>query len=626
PPPPPPPPPPPLPLPPLNPLPLPPQPTSETPPNLIESSTNTNVTNTTTTSQNANFALLRFLAVYNLPLSISSSHHFRQLFHLFQDSPNIPDLNFLRTTVLKAHVQSVHAKVSSALLNTDAIVLKVENGPMGHRFIVCEYFHPPLQRCTVLLDIVTEEEVWPPSAPAPHTPSLPPPHPSPASGYANGCVARRYGGRKSEHHKAVFERLILRISATVDRWKIRSKLLSIVLSEPIFSGDQVLDLYHMLPQTSGSPMELADRYKASRAQHHLNGGAELSYDEAHCDNAPLSMPRERLPIISCVIRTLTTILEQVVSHDDLIERRFIQPMSRAMHKVLSDRQFCLSEAAGAWWSTRLHLPMRDSTLWDLSSFLAYFSDHIETVRTVINRDSDNQAYDFLFVLKDDVVYLYSMVSIFVDAVKSLCYDHMASHSSPANGFANGSCTSMGEHTPTLSFTESLSAGIPALRMVLNKLEELPQPVSEEVRALKKLAMESLTLHLLCMEQQDVFLCSTILDPRYKQRYFSSKDHYMTSMIPGSTSSCSLTQYLSDQQSEKWRGEEYWRENQQRWPVLARVAGRYCLLAGVCDSEDVRIALERESNVRGEGSITGKEEQTNERLNMLFLRRTYTTRE
>eukprot|EP00178_Gracilaria_changii_P019059 TRINITY_DN55500_c0_g1_i1.p1 TRINITY_DN55500_c0_g1~~TRINITY_DN55500_c0_g1_i1.p1 ORF type:complete len:1013 (-),score=159.92 TRINITY_DN55500_c0_g1_i1:755-3517(-) len=633
--------------------PLPPPPASDTLPTLMESSTNTNLA--TTTSQDANFALLRFLAVNHLPLSISSSNDFRQLFHLVQDRPNFPNVSTLRTSVLNAQVQDVRNKIGIALENADSIILKVENGHLGQRFVVCEYFYPPLQRCSVLLDIFTEEDLSVPNASGGMSMAN---NPCSLSDAYNICTARRLSETPAQQN-LIFGRLINRMTMIIDFWRIRSKLKAIVLSETVFSGDEPLYLSQVAPPAPGNTLELQGSYRLGRGP---CGASDLGFDDAHCDTATIPAHRDRIPIVSCVIRTLTNIFEQVFSNDDMLERRFVGPMSRAMHKVLTDSEFRLTEACAAW-PHHLRLPMHKLSLWELSSVLGFFSDHIETVQGVVKRSCENHSYDFLFVLKDEVMYLHSLVNIFKSAVKRLS-------GCSAIAYGNGSYMSGGERASCTWFTENLSAGIPALRNVLKELEGLPPAVSEEVRALRKVAMESTQRHLACMETQDLFLCSTLLDPRYRQGYFSSKEmtasaermvldafederrkgdnqkngksaeallngcvgssssfeQYMSSIIPETTSgSCSLTQYLSEQLSEACGGEEFWRRNQHRWPLLSRVAARYCLAAGVCESEEVRLELEREQSMSMDGD-TRKKEQISEKLGMAFLRKNYMPRE
>ncbi|KAI0557738.1 Ribonuclease H-like protein [Gracilaria domingensis] len=514
-----------------------------------------------------------------------------------------------------------------------------------------------MTRCSVLIDIVTQEELCTPST---------------QSGYGLNSstylasdpysdAARRRVHTSPTPQKLVFNRLLDRITMTVDSWRIRSKLTAIVLSEDVFSGEEQLFLSPSLSPSPSNTLELQGSHKVSRG--YPNGTTELSYEESHCDATTLPPQRERIPIISCVARTLTNIIEQAMSHDEVLERRFVAPMSRAMFRVLTDNEFRLTEAATCW-PTHLRLPMHKPSLWELGSVLGYFAEHIDTVQGTIKRACENHSYDFLFVLKDEVLYLHSMVNIFINAVRSLSVSR--SSYSTSNGFGSGSYSSGGEHMTSQWFSENLSAAIPALRDVLKSLEELPLAVSDEVRTLGKLAAESTKRHLMCMEQQDIFLCATLLDPRYKQGYFSCKEvvdsaermvldafeeerrkgdgqknaknvdallngcvgasgsleQYMTSIIPDTSSgSGCLTQFLNEQQAERWGGEEFWKRNLSRWPVLSRVAGRYCLTPGVCESEQARSEIEREQSMRAEGD-TRKKEQMSEKLRMAFLRKSY----
>lgn len=573
--------------------------------------------------------MLDFLAIMDLPLAASKSKGFEALFSAARLQGHLPNIFRLRTGMLVAQKRALRAKIKILLAEAEKLAIVVENTNTC-RIILCRYFRRSLDFGYLCLEVVPCGD------------------PSPEHGNeTKASVSDVYPSASSrpENRALTSTKQMRQLSGHIDKvlevWDIREKVTAIVTSEVFLPADKTQFLFRKTSRKnqSASGRDDSDSSRSSRQTPIYN---EMNKEKENLYNGTAELncsPCNRIPMVSCLVSVVQRIVSDTICEDETVERLFIEPMSRGLFKALADRSFILSEDLQSR-PLNLKLPLTNLSMEDMLPLLEYFIHHFDMVQAVLNKQGGAIDMDIVCMQKGDLKFLHMLLSAFSDSL-----------------FLIRDVKQKG----VVFRSEHISIALPAMKQLLQKVETIYQEVGEPLKKVTMNVLRSLKLQYDAMESQEVYTCATLLDPRFKGQYFTSKDvadmaeasvtdayeserrrneekrhnkesagnlqnilevppsdldHYMDSMIADRTVlSTSLSSYMAEPTLEYTEDiEAYWREHQQKWPVLCEIATQYSLIPSACETDRVHSVLGDYRNVHSVG-----ESQPSDALALTFLK-------
>lgn len=545
-----------------------------------------------------NNGLLSFLATMDLPLAAAKSKGVEALFTAARLQLHIPDLSRLHSGMLIEQKREMCSKIRNLLADAEKLVIVIEAAKTSHN-VFCRYLKRGLVFGHLCLEVLpiddqfTEDENETKASESDIFPL--------SSNLETNPVARGLERRS---------RLLNNVNKILEDWDIREKTTAVVISEGVLYAEANQFHLQRKPTYPVSGRDGSDSLRSARQ-------VPLFLDN-HKESELLCSVSERIPVISCIASVVEAIVADTICESDLVKQNFIEPMSRGMFKALADNTFLDAENVQSRPVT-LKLPLSNLSMEDMLSMLGYFISHLDLLQTVLKRKGDTSDIDILRMRKRDLTFLQTLLLAFSESLRDI---RTVKHGAVFR-------------------SELISIALPAMNGLLKKVETIYREVSEPLKnePLKKVALDvfqAVKHQRDAMESQDIYICATLLDPRFKGEYFTSKDvaavaeasindayererqrqelrrhpkesagnlqnimeaprnvldRYMDSMRGRSMLSNSLSTYLHEPLVERIEDiETYWRQQQQKWPELSAVAAQYALVPCVCETEKVHSVL------------------------------------
>lgn len=573
--------------------------------------------------------MLDFLAIMDLPLAASTSKGFEALFSAARLQGHIPNISRLRTGMLLAQKKTLRAKIRNILAEAEKLVIVVENTKTC-RIVLCRYFRRSLDFGHLCLEVIPCED--PSQEDGNETKA------SVSDMYPSAASRPENRGLTSTEQTC---KLLGHLDKVLEVWEIREMVTAIVTSEIFLPADKTQFLFRKTSRRnqSASGREESDSSRSSRQApiyNEMNKEREDLYNgtaELNCTT------RNRIPVVSCLVSIVKRIVSDTICEDETVIRLFIEPMSRGLFKALADRSFVLSEDLQSR-PVNLKLPLNNLSMEDMLALLEYFIHHLDMVQALLKKQGGTSDMDIVCMQKGDLKFLHMLLRAFSDSLYLI-------RDVKQNGVVFRS--------------ERISIALPAMKQLLQKVETIYQQVGEPLKKVVMNVFQTVKFQCDGMESQEVYTCATLLDPRFKGQYFTSKnvadiaeasvtdayeherrrneekrhnkesagnlqsileappsalDHFMDSMIADRTVlSTSLSSYLEEPTLDYTEDiEAYWRERQQKWPVLCEIATQYWLIPSTCETDRVHSVLGDYRNVH---SVVGNE--ASDALALTFLK-------
>eukprot|EP00177_Eucheuma_denticulatum_P008241 GFKZ01015000.1.p1 GENE.GFKZ01015000.1~~GFKZ01015000.1.p1 ORF type:complete len:1088 (+),score=131.32 GFKZ01015000.1:618-3881(+) len=555
--------------------------------------------------RNVDTGLLDCLAIMELPLAASKSKGFTALFSGASVHVMFPSVTRMRASILPAQIEALQAKLRGLLSRAEKLVIVVESTETG-KALLCRYIEEGFKVKHICLAVISEHQVVDErrnntnlSATGNCHPSLPN-----SSTLQQSRIDPQDDGKR---------KLIEHVDWTIAKWDIREKVIAIVMpggsSQPGRAAYLPRDDYRR--ELNGTCREGSGSSTNSRQ---LRGYTDASRgpgppDVNESSDGLLTRSIDGIPVIQCLVSTLQEIAAKTFCENDAVVRRYIEPMSRGIFKAWSDSNYLKTENASAR-PANLSLPLVGLSLENMLDALEYFTDHFERIQAVLKKQGGDQDMDILCMNKSDLELLKEMVVPFAQVIELV-------QETKQRGSA--------------LLSQQVSYAIPALKQLADKLDFLYQSATGELKDVCAHAYRETNYHYERFQCDELYSCATLLDPHFKSFYFSdqeqlqavqarvtracekekrrhealrslkamgqrnttdqtagtaaSLDQFMDSMINGRDLLSSISAYVEepvvDVGNHVQNTEDYWRSNQQKWPVLTKVALQYALIPSTC---------------------------------------------
>lgn len=555
--------------------------------------------------RNVDTGLLDCLAIMELPLAASKSKGFTALFAGASVHVMFPSVTRMRASILPAQIESLQAKLRGLLSKAEKLVIVVESTETG-KTLLCRYIEEGFKVKHICLAVISEHQVVDESRNNAYLSATGNCHPS----LPNNSMLQP---SRIDPRSDIKRKLIEHVDWTIAKWDIREKVIAIVMpgssSEPgrasyLPRDDYRRELNGTCREGSGS----STNSRQPRGYTDASRGPGPPYVNESSDSL-FARSVDGIPVIQCLVSTLQEIAAKKFCENDAVVRRYIEPMSRGIYRAWSDSNYLKTENANAR-PANLSLPLVGLSLENMLDALEYFTDHFERIQAVLKKQGGDQDMDILCMNKSELEMLKEMLVPFAQVI----------------GFVQET-----KQRGSALLSQQVSYAIPALKQLADKLDSLYHSATGELKDVCAHAFRETNYHYERFLCDELYSCATLLDPHFKGFYFdheqlravqarvtracekerrrhealrsvkatgqrntpdqtagttASLDQFMDSMISDRDPlSSSINAYVDepvvDVENHVQNTEDYWRSNQQKWPVLTKVALQFALIPSTC---------------------------------------------
>lgn len=378
-------------------------------------------------------------------------------------------------------VSVLQRKIRNGLSAADTIAVTVEKSG-SNLFVLCHYYERRFDARCVCVDVIPCAEML---------------DATDADDSNDTDLGR---GPDDSQHFQMLGKLFQRITNNLSYWKIRYKVIGVVVA-----GRGVgCGRWRFLPEVSTKSD--CDKNEEGSLQCTWRSGNEGTENGGNRDCSGLGIWNDaRIAVVPCVVDTLERIVTESICEHEIFEKKFIVPLSELMFTALLDRNFGRCRKAQEWMS-QVELPIRNVTLRSMKFMLDYVCENMSTIEKAVRNSTDNSGDAVLGkIVLEEMKVVRDVLEAFSSAVAAIRIDD-----------SNGECL-------RLWCCERSSAGLPIMRTLHERLEKLVEQMPDPMQYLVGLALHVVHNEWKEMEKTEIHGCATLLDPRFKSRYFSSKE-------------------------------------------------------------------------------------------------------
>lgn len=399
----------------------------------------------------------------------------------FQMHRSDGDIGMTLQPSLWQQVSVLQRKIRNGLSAADTIAVTVEKSG-SNLFVLCHYYERRFDARCVCVDVIPCADML---------------DMTDAEDSDDTEVGR---GPGDSQHFQMLGKLFQRITNNLSYWKIRCKVIGVVVA-----GRGVgCGRWRFLPE--GSTKSDCDKNEEGSLQNTWRTENEVTENGGNRDCSGLGIWNDaRIAVVPCVVDTLERIVTESICEHEIFEKKFIVPLSELMFRALLDRNFGRCRKAQEWTS-QVELPIRNVTLRSMVFMLEYVCENMSAIEKAVRNSTDNSGDVVLGkIVLEEMKVARDVLEAFSSAVAAIRIDD-----------SNGECD-------RLWCCERSSAGLPIMRTLHERLEKLVEQIPDPMQYLVGLALHVVHNEWKEMEKTEIHGCATLLDPRFKSRYFSSKE-------------------------------------------------------------------------------------------------------
>lgn len=422
------------------------------------------------------------LSVIQVEPTRSQLEALRNLLDSVQRHEGGEDMHMTLEPSLWQQVSVLQRKIRNGLSAANTIAVTVEkNG--SNLFVLCHYYERRFDTQCVCVDVIPRSEML--------------------GTTETGDIINMDEDDKFDNSQncEMLGKLFQRIANNLSYWKIRNKVVGVVVT-----GRGVgCGRWRFLPEAlTGNESEKIGEGSSQCTWRRT--GNEVVENGASRDNSGLGVGNDaRIGVVPCLVDTLERIVTESICQHEIFEKKFIVPLSELMFKALLDRNY-FQHGKTKEWTSQIELPIRDITLRSMVFIFGYVCENMSEIKKAVQNSTNNGGDEILDKIKlEEVKVVREVLEAFSSAVTAIRIDDSSRECQ-----RSWRC-------------ERSSAGLPIMCTLHERLEKLLEQIPDPMQYLVGLALHVVDNEWREMEKTETHGCATLLDPRFKTEYFSSKE-------------------------------------------------------------------------------------------------------